>query len=147
MRSFYSYGPVNSQEHFCVQRRELIERCIEQLVGNIDKGGRYFTIWAPRQTGKTWVMRQVRDDIQARYGDRFIVGAMSVQGTVFKDDDDVDSFLAKVPRLIWETFKIRIDPPNDWEAFNGLFDRDDSIFAKPVILFIDEFDGLPPKVI
>ncbi|MBV6342048.1 AAA-like domain-containing protein, partial [Candidatus Magnetobacterium casense] len=147
MRSFYSYGPVDSQEHFCVHRKELIERCIEQLIGNLDKGGRYFTVWAPRQTGKTWLMQQVRDEIQARYSDHFIVGTMSVQGTVFKDDDDVDSFLAKVPRLIWETFKLRIDIPSDWEAFNGLFDRNDSIFDRPIILFIDEFDSLPPKVI
>ncbi|MES0336849.1 MAG: AAA-like domain-containing protein [Candidatus Magnetobacterium sp. LHC-1] len=147
MRSFYSYGPVDSQEHFCVHRKELIERCIEQLIGNLDKGGRYFTVWAPRQTGKTWLMQQVRDEIQARYSDHFIVGTMSVQGTVFKDDDDVDSFLAKVPRLIWETFKLRIDIPSDWEAFNGLFDRNDSTFDRPIILFIDEFDSLPPKVI
>ncbi|MBF0609421.1 MAG: ATP-binding protein, partial [Magnetococcales bacterium] len=61
MRSFYSYGPVNCRSHFCVPRRELIERCAGQLIGDIvDEGGRYFTIWAPRQTGKTWVMRQVR---------------------------------------------------------------------------------------
>ncbi len=147
MRSFYSYGPVDSQEHFCVQRMELIERCIEHLIDNADEGGRYFTIWAPRQTGKTWLMRQVRDDIQARYSDRFIVGTMSVQGTVFKDDDDVGHFLDNVPMLIWETFKLRIDTPDDWEAFRRLFDRIDGIFDRPIILFIDEFDSLPPKVI
>ncbi|MBF0608930.1 MAG: AAA-like domain-containing protein [Candidatus Magnetobacterium sp. LHC-1] len=147
MRSFYSYGPVDCRSHFCVPRRELIERCAGQLIGNLDKGGRYFTIWAPRQTGKTWVMRQVRDDILVGYKDHFIVGTMSVQGTVFKDDDDVDSFLENVPILIWETFKLRIDTPNDWRAFRRLFDRTDGIFNRPIILFIDEFDSLPPKVI
>ena len=60
MRTFFSYGPVDCEEHFCVPRKELIDRCVSQLVGNIEKGGHYFTIWAPRQTGKTWLMREVR---------------------------------------------------------------------------------------
>ncbi|MBF0336756.1 MAG: AAA-like domain-containing protein [Nitrospirae bacterium] len=148
MRSFYSYGPVDCRSNFCVHRRDLIERCAGQLVGDIiDEGGRYFTIWAPRQTGKTWVMRQVRDDILARYKDHFIVGTMSVQGTVFKDDDDVDHLLDNVPMLIWETFKLNIDTPDNWQSFRRIFDRTGGIFDRPVILFIDEFDSLPPKVI
>ncbi|MBF0590547.1 MAG: AAA-like domain-containing protein [Nitrospirae bacterium] len=147
MRSFDSYGPVDCRMNFCVHRRGLIERCAGQLIGDIDEGGRYFTIWAPRQTGKTWIMRQVRDDIQARYNDRFVVGTMSVQGTILKKDDTEDSFLTNVPMLIWETFKSRIDIPKNWQAFKGLFDRAGGIFDHPVILFIDEFDSLPPKVI
>jgi len=39
---------------FRVERRRLIEGCLEQLIGNPEKGGRHFTVWAPRQTGKTW---------------------------------------------------------------------------------------------
>ncbi|MBF0227881.1 MAG: hypothetical protein HQK76_20735, partial [Desulfobacterales bacterium] len=50
MRKFNSYGPVDSSEHFCVKRTELIQQCVTQMIGNIDKGGHYFTIWAPRQT-------------------------------------------------------------------------------------------------
>ncbi len=32
MRRFHSYGPVDCQEHFCVERKELVERCINQLL-------------------------------------------------------------------------------------------------------------------
>ena len=53
MRRFSSYGPVDPTENFCVERRQLVERCMAQLVGNPDKGGHYFTLWGPRQTGKT----------------------------------------------------------------------------------------------
>ncbi|MCP4349120.1 MAG: hypothetical protein GY795_26870, partial [Desulfobacterales bacterium] len=57
MRHFHSYGPVDCRLHFCVERRELIEKCTEQLVGIPEEGGHYFTMWGPRQTGKTWLMR------------------------------------------------------------------------------------------
>ncbi len=60
MRHFSSYGPVDCQEHFCVPRQALVAKGVEQLIGQPEKGGHYFTIWAPRQTGKTWLMRQIQ---------------------------------------------------------------------------------------
>ena len=76
MRRFHSYGPVDCEEHFCVPRRELVQECLDQLIGHPDKGGHYFTIWAPRQTGKTWLIRQVQDKIATDYEAKFLVGAM-----------------------------------------------------------------------
>jgi len=69
MRHFHSYGPVDCKAHFCVKREELIAQGVEQLIGQPETGGHYFTIWAPRQTGKTWLMRQIRADISKRYPD------------------------------------------------------------------------------
>ena len=69
MRNFYSYGPVNSKYHFCVERKTLVDRCASFLVGEEGEGGHYFTIWAPRQTGKTWLMREVKKRIEEKYGD------------------------------------------------------------------------------
>ncbi|HAO21967.1 MAG TPA: hypothetical protein DCQ37_16780, partial [Desulfobacteraceae bacterium] len=140
MRHFHSYGPVDSEEHYCVQRKELIQRCTDQLVGKPDKGGHFFTIWAPRQTGKTWLMRQVKQEIAARFPECFIIGTMSVQGVVFKDEEADDRFLDNVPILMWETFKIKNLPvPADWKSFKNLFSKDNNMFGKPLILFIDEF--------
>src|SRR6056297_1961731 len=99
MRRFYSYGPVDCEEHFCVPRKGLVQECLEQMIGNPDKGGHYFTIWAPRQTGKTWLMHQVKSRIEAEYKDKFIVGHMSMQGTVIDDKEYSDAFLSWVPRL------------------------------------------------
>jgi len=47
MRIFNSYGPVDPAEHYCVERKKLVDQCAKQLVGNIEKGGHYFTIWGP----------------------------------------------------------------------------------------------------
>ncbi len=146
MRRFHSYGPVDCEEHFCVQRKELVRQCTEQLIGNPEKGGHYFTIWAPRQTGKTWLLRQVKKELGVR-SDTFVFGSMSVQGVIMDADEPAENFLDKIPLLIWETFEKEIPAPADWESFKSLFSKKTEMFDRPVILFIDEFDSLPPKVI
>ncbi|MCI4625724.1 MAG: AAA-like domain-containing protein [Candidatus Magnetoovum sp. WYHC-5] len=147
MRRFSSYGPVDAKEHFCVNRMGMVEECLGHIVGNPETGGHYFTIWAPRQTGKTWLMRQVKDAIHARYGERFIVGTMSMQGTIINDDRVEEDFLGWVSDLIWRTFKIKIEEIKDWKSWINLFYKGNGIFDRPVILFIDEFDKLQPKLI
>jgi hypothetical protein len=59
MRRFHSCGPVDKDIHFSVPRVNLVENCLHHIIGEPGKGGHYFTIWAPRQTGKTWLMREV----------------------------------------------------------------------------------------
>ncbi len=147
MRTFHSYGPVDCEEHFCVQRTELIDRCVKQLIGHPEKGGHYFTIWSPRQCGKTWLMRQVARRVEQMYPDQFEIGMMSMQGVLFSDDPKVDEFLPRIPRLLEDGLRISVPPPTEWEGFTEIFHRNHSPFDRPVILFIDEFDSLPPAVI
>ena len=60
MRKFSSYGPVDTDLHYYAPRTELIEQTCQQLVGEApEKGGHYVTVWAPRQTGKTWLLQRV----------------------------------------------------------------------------------------
>ncbi|ETR65656.1 MAG: hypothetical protein OMM_13914 [Candidatus Magnetoglobus multicellularis str. Araruama] len=84
MRTFHSYGPVDSAEHYSVERKEMVDQCTKQLVGSVEKGGHYFTIWGARQTGKTWLYRQSLDKIKRQFGDQFIVGEVSMQGIFLK---------------------------------------------------------------
>ncbi len=148
MRTFHSYGPVDERKHFTVPRKALVETCMKNLIGDPEEGGRYFTIWAPRQTGKTWIMQQVKKAIDARYPDRFTTGMMSVQGITMKPDEPEERFLERLPLLFWETFKIEMDhPPDRTDAFKNLFLKEKGLFQKPLILFIDEFDSLPRQVI
>ncbi len=148
MRRFHSYGPVDGETHFCVPRNELVSTCYHQMVGPSDKGGHYFTIWAPRQTGKTWLMRQVKQYIEKTHGDPFVVAAMSMQGIVMNETEPEDGFLTRIPQLMWEAFDKELKrPPETWEGFKTLFSRKKGLFDRPVILFIDEFDSLPAGVI
>ncbi len=148
MRRFSSYGPVNPKANFCVPRRALVERCVEALVGSPEEeGGHYFTIWAPRQTGKTWVMRRAIDEIRARHGDKFQVGTFSMQGVVVEEDDPEEAFFTFVPHRFERAFGIEAPKPKSWDDWTQLFTRKGGYFDRPVILCIDEFDSLPKKLI
>src|SRR6056297_1335173 len=143
MRRFHSYGPVDCEEHFCVPRTGLVQECLEQLIGHPDKGGHYFTIWAPRQTGKTWLIRQVQDWLTREYEERFLVGSMSMQGVVLKDNDPAEAFLDQVPRLFRDSLGFEVPVPGTWAELTDIFSRHTHVLDRPVILFIDEFDSLP----
>ncbi|MDZ7758852.1 MAG: AAA-like domain-containing protein [Desulfovermiculus sp.] len=147
MRRFHSYGPVDCEEHFCVPRTGLVQECLEQLIGHPDKGGHYFTIWAPRQTGKTWLMRQVQKRLETEYEGQFLVGSMSMQGVVIKDDDPSEAFFECVPRLFEDHLGLQVAKPATWAEWKDLFSKNRGVVDRPTILFIDEFDSLPFQVI
>ena len=147
MRHFRSYGPVDPSFHYCVDRRELVERCVAELVGEPGEGGHFFTMWAPRQAGKTWIMRRAVEAIRARHGDRFRVGALSMQGVIVKDDQPEEAFFPFVPERFRLGFGALAPIPRDWTEWTRLFSREGGFFDRPVILCIDEFDKLPRVLI
>lgn len=59
MRYFNTHGPVEADKHYVVARQSLVDR----LVGQIEQG-KYFTIFAPRQMGKTTLLRQLKAGMQ-----------------------------------------------------------------------------------
>ena len=147
MRRFSSYGPVDPDRHFCVPRRALVEACVAQLVDDPDKGGHYFTVWAPRQAGKTWLLRRAMEEIRARHGDRFLVGTMSMQGVVMEEGERDAEFFKRIPRLFKVGLDMDVDAPDSWEGFVSLFQRGSGVLDRPLVLLIDEFDNLPRTVI
>jgi hypothetical protein len=146
MRRFSSYGPVDPSENFYVERRDRVERCVGGLIGNPDKGGHYFTIWGSRQTGKTWIMRRAVAEIRARYGERFKVGALSMQGLLMDADTD-EAFFRAVPTMFRDGFSLTLPPPADWTGWLSIFGKEGGTFDRPLILLIDEFDSLAPRLI
>ena len=148
MRTFHSYGPVDRAEHYAVERKELVDQCTKQLVGKMEKGGHYFTIWGARQTGKTWLYRQSLKNIKQQYADKFIVGEISMQGIVFNENDDqIEVFFNNIPGIFKGEFSLLTPKIQSWVDWKELFSNDSSIFDKPLILVIDEFDKLPSKII
>jgi hypothetical protein len=147
MRRFHSYGPVDEDIHFSVPRTDFVQQYLDQFIGNLKKGGHYFTVWAPRQSGKTWLTQEVKKRIESIYSDRFTVGMMSMQGIIMEDKDQVDVFFNYIPNLIRRAFGVTISEPASWKSLSEYFSSDTGLFDKPVILFIDEFDKLPPRII
>jgi len=148
MRTFHSYGPVDNEDHFCVDRKEMIERCTSQLVGKQEKSGHYFTIWAPRQTGKTWLIRECVKEIQKTYKDKYIVGDISMQAIAIEEKDDpTDIFFQRWQSVMSNEFNIDVGILDNWENWIKCFEKSTGLFNKPLILIIDEFDKLPNQLI
>jgi hypothetical protein len=117
-------------------------------MGHLEKGGHYFTIWSSRQCGKTRLMRQAAEKIEADDPDRFTIGMMSLQGVMMKPEESEEALLKRLPLLFLEAFNLKLDVPLVvFEDFKSLFFRESGFFNRPVILFMDEFDSLPPVVI
>ena len=110
-------------------------------------GGHYFTIWASRQTGKTWLMRRAIAELRARHGDRFVVAAMSMQSVSLKSSDPPEAFLEQVPGLVRDSLRLSVPAPTGWRGFGDLFKKGQGPLQRPLILLIDEFDRLPAPVI
>jgi len=110
MRNFHSYSPIDRDDNYFVERKELVYQCTKQLLGNIDKGGCYFRVWGARQTGKTWLYRQSLDEIQKNYSDQFIAGEISMQGIVFEDNDNhTEIFFKNITGMFKSEFSIEIN--------------------------------------
>lgn len=78
MRTFSSYGPIDKDLHYFVPRKELLTKAYNYLIGdNPDKGGHYITVWAPRQTGKSSLLRDIYWDILR--DDRYYVANIDIQ--------------------------------------------------------------------
>ncbi|MCP4403779.1 MAG: hypothetical protein GY801_41545, partial [bacterium] len=142
MRKFSSYGQIDTDLHYYAPRTELIEHAYTQLMGeNPEKGGHYITVWAPRQTGKSWVMQQIL--FRLREDDRYDVLKLDLEDLVFMEDvqqiaeaigNDILEALGKTPVKI-----------KSLKAFQAIFKQ--GVLDKPLVLILDEFDTLPEHVI
>jgi len=129
MRKFWSYGPVDTNLHYYAPGDDPTQN------------GYYITVWAPRQTGKSWVTRQVIKQVKA--ADEFEIGVISLQSakTVEEDEYVLKVFVDRLRDVFDQDFpQIR-----KWAEISTLFTS--AYFSKPLILIIDEFDALEEKFI
>ncbi len=141
-RTFSSYGPINTQLHYYAPRTALIERVCQQLLGEDNEGaGHYVTVWAPRQTGKTWVMQQVVEKIQADGKFEILITTMQSGKSVTTPKRALGVLVANLRN------QLNIDFPSirTWEELRTFFTP--RYLSKPLILILDEFDALPPEFI
>ena len=137
MRKFSSYGPVDTEMNYYAPRKELIEKTYLQLTGeNPKKGGHYFTVWAPRQTGKTWVMQEVIEKIEQ--SGLFHTAIITLDRAKYeKDEKVIASILIEKLQI---AFSKQFPQFQKISEISSLFTA--SYFQKPIILLLDEFDAL-----
>jgi len=142
MRRFTSYGPINKKTDYYVPRDALIQRAYDALIGDDrNAGGHYFTSWAPRQAGKTWIMQQVVSKL--RDESDFDVAITILQSA--KHADTPQQVLQVLVDNLGRVFDKEFPQITEWAQLRTLFTRE--YFDKPIILIIDEFDALEPQFI
>jgi len=138
MRRFSSYGSVDKDIHYYAPRKELLSRAFTQLVGDdYLKGGHYITVWAPRQTGKTWVMQQILFQVQK--DPRFDVLKINLE--TYKSFKNASDVIKNIAQDIGEGLGKKFRGIKDEKKFLEIFRND--VLEKPLILILDEFDALP----
>ena len=137
MRRFSSYGPVDPEIHYYAPRKELIDKAYTQLMGDIPgKGGHYFTVWAPRQTGKTWIMQEVL--FRLRKNREF--DTLKINLEILKDKNNPGDVIEIMARKIGEGVGKNFKGIDDQDKFQEIFTRHK--LSKPLILILDEFDAI-----
>ncbi|MEZ4862440.1 MAG: AAA-like domain-containing protein [Caldilineaceae bacterium] len=154
-RYFNTHGPVNEVEHYVVTRSVLVADVAAQIVR-----GAYFTIFAPRQMGKTTLLRHLRARLQTERS--FVPVTMSFQRF---ETWSVEDFMAEFGRLLAQRivlglqteFPEQVDgvkalitaqPPNTYPRFWRFFDELHQLLpAVRIVLIIDEFDGIPQAAV
>ncbi len=142
IRRFSSYGPVNTESHYYAPRTALIDLACTQLVEERpDEGGLYFTIWAPRQTGKTWISHQAL--FRIREDERFHVVKCNLQ--VPGIEDRFKACAQYIINDINQKTGEHIAPIKSESDFQAAFAK--GSLHKPLILVLDEFDALSEDTI
>jgi len=153
MRYFNIYGPVNETDHYVVPRTQLIADLMAQI-----ERGTYFTIYAPRQVGKTTLLRRLRDILQENTD--YCPVILSFQRF---ESWAVSSFLKEIGNEITQEITthtighqkatkiqtlIADQPPVSIEAFWHFFKALPKIAPDiKVVLIIDEFDSTPQEAL
>jgi len=155
MRYFNTYGPVDETQHYIVSRRELLATLVTQI-----KQGSYFTIYAPRQMGKTTILRQlakVLDEKPDYLPLTFTFEAFEsapVEGFFSAFSKDIVQRLMAALRSEGETQVTKIQEqlinylPTDILALRDFFTQLTKLLPnRRLVLIIDEFDGTPQAAI
>lgn len=127
MKKFNTSGPNIPAKHYTIQRTELIEKGIE-LVND----ERYFTIWAPRQTGKSTYFRQLADELEKQ---EYKVAHINFEN--YKNEP-VSSFLKRFIRNLNKFWKLKLSN----ETIGEIFESFETINDKKFVLIIDEVEGI-----
>jgi len=131
MRKFSSYGPVDTTLHYYAPRAELIDKTYHQLIG-----GHYLTVWAPRQTGKSWVMLEVVQLLKKT--EEFDAAIITMESAKYEKSEQ--TVLEIFSRELSETLEKDFPKIDSWKNFSSLFTK--KYLSKPLILVIDEFDAI-----
>ena len=128
MREFNTSGPNIPKQHYTIQRTNLIKQG-QKLV----EKDRYFTIWAPRQTGKSTYFRQLADKLTEQ---DYKVAHINFEN--YKNAS-ISSFIYDLTKYFKEFWGINITQETE---ISKIFSLISEINDKKCVLIIDEVEGI-----
>lgn len=128
-RYFNTSGPNIPEEHYTLKREKLVEIGIDLV-----KRNRYFTIWAPRQTGKSTYFMMLAKQLETM---GYRVMHTNLENFKSASEQILVEFLAN--KLEQDT-GIRI--PLRHPVFSHFYDQLQKITDREIVLIIDEIEGL-----
>jgi AAA-like domain len=131
MRSFNTSGPNLPAEHYTLERSALIEKGVDLI-----QKKRYFTIWAPRQTGKSTYFRLLADAVEKQ---GFQVIHFNMENYKAATAQDLLSNIAL------ELSSLGLELPV-FDSFIHFSTYIESIRDRQLLLVIDEIEDLPSDI-
>jgi hypothetical protein len=127
MRYFNTSGPNIPEKHYTLRRPALIEHGLAKV-----RDERYFTIWAPRQTGKSTYFRQLAGELEK---EGYKVAHINFEN--YKDASLTD-FLSRLCSHANSFFETKLLA----ESIQTFFDQIEEIDDQKFVLIIDEVEGI-----
>jgi heptaprenylglyceryl phosphate synthase len=130
MRSFNTSGPNILEQHYTLSRPKLVEHG-KKLIQN----DRYFTIWAPRQTGKSTYFRLLAESLKPEGFKTTYVNFENYK------DATIKAFLNELHINLRKGWSIDFSGKDLQETFSAISEINDL----KLVLIIDEVEGVNSK--
>ncbi len=130
-RYFNTSGPNNPEKHYTCMREGLIEKGL-----NFVKDERYFTIWSPRQSGKSTYFRLLAKKLEC---EGYKVTHINVENF---QDATKDIFLRHLGKELKNGYGLDLK----FDAFSDLFDKIKDVSGVNCVFIIDEIEGLNEEI-
>lgn len=156
-RIFETSGSVHTETAYFVFLENVTNSTKQDLKTMVDQG-RFFSIFAPRQSGKTTFFEGVRDQLHSE--STYIAIILSFEKYSELDKTRFYGLIEEelYPQLLGRLEAVRCDKTNqvkqflnrhhlcDHISFGQLFEELNRLIQfKKIVIFIDEFDGIPLK--
>ncbi len=156
MRRFGTQGPVNPEQHYIVARTEELAEFIKRV-----KEGRYIVIFAPRQTGKTTFFYAAMDILAAEEPTYLPIHLdfeayknltpadfySNLTEDIREEIENIYHKRGEAPSDALRDFLENINLTDNVSMLRGFRTLARVLGNHRVVVFIDEFDGIPPVVV
>ena len=127
MKTFNTSGPNILKKHYTLKRQRIIDKGLKMV-----RNERYFTIWAPRQTGKSTYFRMLATDLEKK---GYKVAHINFENyKVEKIETFISRFKTHVNKF-WNT-------NYEFETIPEFFNLIEEVKKEKCVLIIDEVEGI-----